>query len=159
MKKKVVNPAYRKGNLFIYTIKKTTNFCIILSFRKRSAPAISFSISQPTAPSVPVTKKSSFRSNIRVNAYKKIPIELWSEQHVQEFFYDNKLDVMVLLTENMNGEELDRLLQICQTEHERWIMFDRLNQELEKRYQQTLTVSVYLRFLNRIQKYTNISAF
>ena len=88
-----------------------------------------------------------------------MPIESWSEQHVQDFLYDNKLDVIILLTENMNGEELNQLLEKCKRQDDCWFMFDRLNNELEKLHQQTLTISIYLRFLNRTQKYTNLSSF
>lgn len=66
---------------------------------------------------------------------------------------------MIFLTENMNGEEINLLLQKCEREQDYWIMFERLNKELEKRYQQILPISVYIRFLNQTQKYTNTSSF
>ncbi|CAF1137492.1 unnamed protein product [Adineta ricciae] len=86
-------------------------------------------------------------------------IESWTNQDVQHFLYDNKLDVMVLLTEQMNGEDLRQLFDRCQIDDDYWAGFDRLNQELEKRFQQVLPISVYIRFLNRIRKYITVSMF
>ena len=92
--------------------------------------------------------------------YKTISsIELWTNQHVQHFLYDNKLDVMVLLTEQMNGEDLRQLFDRCQIAEDYWAGFDRLNQELEKRFRQVLPISVYIRFLNRIRKHITVSMF
>ncbi|CAF1186308.1 unnamed protein product [Adineta ricciae] len=92
--------------------------------------------------------------------YKTISsMELWTNQHVQHFLYDNKLDVMVLLTEQMNGEDLRQLFDRCQIDDDYWAGFDRLNQELEKRFRQVLPISVYIRFLNRIRKYITVSMF
>jgi hypothetical protein len=66
---------------------------------------------------------------------------------------------MILLTENMNGEELYLLFKKCQTEQDSWATFDRLNEEMKERYKQILHISIYLRFLNQTQKYTNLSTF
>ncbi|CAF3818466.1 unnamed protein product [Rotaria sp. Silwood1] len=70
--------------------------------------------------SVPITTKLPLRPTVISNDYKKIPLELWSEQHVQDFLYDNKLDMMILLTENMNGEQLYLLLEKCVREQDCW---------------------------------------
>jgi hypothetical protein len=86
-------------------------------------------------------------------------MESWSEQHVQDFLYDKKLDLMLLLTEHMDGEELNQLFEKCQTEQNCWVMYDRLDRELQKRHQHTLPISVYLRFLNQTQKCINVSSF
>ncbi|CAF1191145.1 unnamed protein product [Adineta steineri] len=106
-----------------------------------------------STPEVPITSTRTF------DDYKQLPIELWSEQHVEQFLIDNKLDEMVTLTESMNGEELSLLYDKCHAHQDYWMMFDRLNNELEKRSEQPLRISVYLRFLNRIQKYVQVSAF
>jgi hypothetical protein len=110
-----------------------------------------------TAP-VMVTTKFPVHPNIISDAYKCIPIESWSEQHVQDFLFDKKLDLIILLTEYMNGEELHLLLEKCQKEEDYWVMFDRLNKEVEERYQQTLSISVDLKLLNRTQKCANKSS-
>ncbi|CAF1532086.1 unnamed protein product, partial [Adineta steineri] len=106
-----------------------------------------------STPEVPIISTRTF------DDYKQLPIELWSEQHVEQFLIDNKLDEMVALTESMNGEELSLLYDKCHAHQDYWMMFDRLNNELEKRSEQPLRISVYLRFLNRIQKYIQVSAF
>ncbi|CAF1455053.1 unnamed protein product [Rotaria sordida] len=109
--------------------------------------------------SVPIATKLPVRPTVISNDYKKIPLESWSEQHVQDFLYDNKLDMMILLTENMNGEQLYLLFEKCQREHDCWATFDRLNGELKERHQETLQISLYLRFVNLTQKYTNVLSF
>ncbi|UJR32450.1 hypothetical protein I4U23_019912 [Adineta vaga] len=103
--------------------------------------------------------ESEVRMTSTSNDYKTIPIESWTDQHVQHFLYDNKLDIMVLLTEHMNGEELYQLVDKCQSEQGYWMMFDRFNQELEKRFHQVLPISIYVRFLNQIRRYITVSMF
>ncbi|CAF1607906.1 unnamed protein product [Didymodactylos carnosus] len=99
------------------------------------------------------------RPSVISTDYQQIPSESWSEQHVRDFLFDKKLDEMILLTKDMNGEELYELLRQCHPQLERWLMFDRLNKELEKRHQQTLPISVYLRFLKQTLKYSSVSLF
>lgn len=91
--------------------------------------------------------------------YTTLAIDSWTNQHVQRFLHDHKLDVMLLLTEEMNGDELQQLFERCQMEHDYWAMFERFNNELKQRFQQTLPISVYIRFLHQLHKYVHVSAF
>ncbi|UJR11447.1 hypothetical protein I4U23_015626 [Adineta vaga] len=93
------------------------------------------------------------RQSITASTYKNLPMESWSDQHVRTFLYDNKLDAMIGLTEYMTGEDLKVLIDHCLSHENYWLIFDRLNREMEKRFQQILPISVYLRFLNQTRKY------
>jgi hypothetical protein len=100
------------------------------------------------------------RSRVVSDADKKTSMVSWSDQDVRDFLHDNRLDRMALLTENMNGEELMVLIEHCMSHENYWTMFDRLNREMQERFQQTLPLSVYVRFLNQSQKYyTQSSSF
>ncbi|CAF1082853.1 unnamed protein product, partial [Didymodactylos carnosus] len=44
------------------------------------------------------------RPSVISTDYQQIPSESWSEQHVRDFLFDKKLDEMILLTKDMNGE-------------------------------------------------------
>ncbi|CAF1159146.1 unnamed protein product [Adineta steineri] len=106
---------------------------------------------------LPTTTTVNLHLNAIQDDYKRIPIKLWSDKHVEQFLHDNKLDLMILLTEYMNGEDLSQLFDKCQLQQKYWTIFDRFNNELKKRFQQTLSISIYVRFLNQIQKYINMS--
>ncbi|CAF3852849.1 unnamed protein product [Rotaria sp. Silwood1] len=116
-------------------------------------------INSSVAVPIPETTKLLVRPAVISKDYKKIALELWSEQHVQDFLYDNKLDMMILLTENMNGEQLYLLLEKCLRDQDCWTTFDHLNRELQERHKETLQISLYLRFINLTQKYMNRSSF
>ncbi|CAF4966475.1 unnamed protein product, partial [Rotaria sp. Silwood1] len=77
-------------------------------------------INSSVAAPIPETTKLLVRPAVISKDYKKIALELWSEQHVQDFLYDNKLDMMILLTENMNGEQLYLLLEKCLRDQDCW---------------------------------------
>ncbi|CAF2712747.1 unnamed protein product [Rotaria sp. Silwood2] len=117
----------------------------------------SLGLQSTVAPS-PLMSNLLVRPNVIPTDYQQIPIESWSERHVRDFIFDKKLDIMILLTENMNGSELYELWELCRLQQECWPMFDRLSRELEQQYKQTLPISVYLRFLHQIPKHSNISS-
>ncbi|CAF1446591.1 unnamed protein product [Adineta steineri] len=106
---------------------------------------------------LPTTTAVNLHLNAIQDDYKRIPIKLWSDKHVEHFLHDNKLDLMILLTEYMNGKDLSQLFDKCQLQQDYWTIFDRFNNELKKRFQQTLSISIYVRFLNQLQKYINMS--
>ncbi|CAF0816872.1 unnamed protein product [Rotaria sordida] len=122
---------------------------------KRTEPVANAPILQTASTTASSISNPLIRPNLISADYQQIPIVLWSKQHVRDFLLDEKLDTMILLTENMNGEELCVFSAQCNLQKQDWSMFDRLNNELGKRYQQTLPMSVYLRFLHQISKYLN----
>ncbi|CAF0893365.1 unnamed protein product [Rotaria sp. Silwood1] len=132
------------------TTKQTTKM-------NRTEPIVNDPILQTACITASSISKLLNRANFISTEYKQIPIVLWSEQHVRDFLFDKNLDIIILLTENMNGEQLYEFSERCRLQKEFWSMFDRLNIELEKRYKQTLPIAVYTRFLNETAKYSNES--
>ncbi|CAF5208165.1 unnamed protein product, partial [Rotaria magnacalcarata] len=63
----------------------------------------------------PLTSNLMVRSDVISTDYEIISIETWSEKHARDFIFDKKLDIMTLLTENMNGAELYELWRRCHT--------------------------------------------
>lgn len=139
-----------KRNIFFSLLKM---FCYDSCFRVK-APALESAAVSSTA----AATNSGARPDVISTEYRKISVESWSEQQVQDFIFDKKLDIMSLLTENMDGEEFYDLWYRCQKQQDCWAMFDRLDRELEKRHSKTLPISTYVRFLHQVPKYCNTSS-
>ncbi|CAF4044483.1 unnamed protein product, partial [Rotaria magnacalcarata] len=101
--------------------------------------------------------KDSISINIPIDSSQNngIPsrIDQWTKNHVKLFLLEKNLNPLLEIFSEMNGNILHELYLMCLSNRES--MFHTLKTEISTLYSnnQPLTLIIYLRFLNEIQKY------
>lgn len=80
--------------------------------------------------------------------FQRRPVERWIETDVLDFLAAQKLYELMPICEKMNGKALQKLVQMCTSQHNR--TYSILNDELKDKYQMTLPISTYTRFLSEM---------
>ncbi|CAF1504734.1 unnamed protein product [Didymodactylos carnosus] len=78
-------------------------------------------------------------------------VTLFTEDNVQHFLVDKKLDAMLPLCEQMDGDSLLKTYQMCERNFD--LMYQSLKSELFDLHNKILPLNVYLRFVKEVKKY------
>ncbi|CAF1381698.1 unnamed protein product [Didymodactylos carnosus] len=104
-----------------------------------------------SSPTLDRSENISLNVSQKLKTYETILIQQWSVTNVVDFLIEMKLDAMIPLCEDMNGEQLYKMYKMCNANSD--TMYQSLKAELNELQNKTLPLRVYIRFLDTLKTY------